>query len=117
MKLFLDDLREPASCSDYMQERGLKDKFLYIDQDWVIIRNYEDFVDFIDKCEEFPSLVSFDHDLGEEKSGYDCLVYLCAFCLRKEKQLPTFIFHTNNPVGRDNMQSFASFMTRWFTKN
>lgn len=42
---------------------------------------------------------SFDHDLGEEKTGYDVAKYIV------ENQIPiaAFYVHSANPVGRQNI--------------
>ena len=45
--------------------------------------------------------VCFDHDLGEEESGYDILVWALA-----ERVIPNKVqLVTANPVGRKNMQA------------
>lgn len=53
--IFLDDTRMPAKVN--WIELPLVD--------WVVIRNYKDFVDIITKY-GVPQTISFDHDLAEE---------------------------------------------------
>ena len=43
--------------------------------------------------------VIFDHDLGEEETGYDVMVW----ALNNGVMPPNVQLVTNNPVGRDNM--------------
>src|SRR5690606_38036207 len=56
-KMFLDDERYPSTVN------------------WVIVRSYEQAVEIIKEI-GLPSFISFDHDLGEGKSGYDFALYL-----------------------------------------
>ena len=81
MKIFLDDLRTP------------------VEKDWVIVRDFYQFVHLISKLGlEHVEMISFDHDLGDtavkeyfgntkdnyvidydnidEKTGYDCAKWL-----------------------------------------
>ena len=80
-KLFLDDVR-PAP-----------------DDSWTIVRSYDDFVAYISRY-GVPDLISFDHDLGAGKSGYDCAKWLMenGYCLKMWR------VHSMNPVGRDNIK-------------
>lgn len=64
-KLFLDDIRNPTECSLYMYKRIGKENLSYLDEDWVVVRNYSEFIGAIfDRG--LPNLVSFDHDLAHE---------------------------------------------------
>ena len=84
-KLYLDDVRNPKS------------------EGWTIVRNYEEFVKFIEK-NGLPDEISFDHDLGEDiKTGYDCAKWLCDYCWTNGLPVPTWNVHSANPVGRDNI--------------
>ena len=62
-KLYLDDVRNPKT------------------EGWEIVRNYDDFVNYINE-NGLPDEISFDHDLGEDvsKTGYDCAKWLCEYC-------------------------------------
>ena len=73
---------------------------------FVSITNKLDFKDFI---------ISFDHDiqsynyLGDEITGFDCLKFLVDRLLDLEvsvDELPALYFHTQNPVGKKNMESY-----------
>jgi len=95
-KIYLDDIRNPKS------------------KGWTVLRNYEEFVQHIEEY-GLPDEISFDHDLGEDKtkeikSGYDCAKWLCEYCWGNGLPLPNWNVHSANPVGRDNiiavLQSF-----------
>lgn len=45
------------------------------------------------------SVIDLDHDLGEEKTGYD----ICKYIIQNNLQFDKIRIHTSNPVGRDNM--------------
>ena len=83
VSIWIDDLRpEPASfrrCKTYAEAIAAIDHF--------------------SKCEGGIDLVCFDHDLGEEKSGYDVAKYIV------ENQIPIggYIVQSMNPVGRKNI--------------
>lgn len=85
-KLYLDDIRNPS----------LK----YEKNDWIIVRNYDEFVDYI-KTNGLPDQMSLDHDLGEGKTGYDCVKWL----VENEYDITnTEIYcHSANPVGKKNI--------------
>lgn len=84
-KLYLDDIRNPKSDG------------------WIVVRNYEEFVQYIDK-NGLPDEISFDHDLGEDvKTGYDCAKWLCEYCWMNGIPIPPYNVHSANPVGRDNI--------------
>ena len=121
-KLFLDDIRVPFDCAKYMRPDDLK--YMYEDVEWDIVRTYNDFVGYIEHF-GVPDLISFDHDLADEhyspsmydssslynqlydefkeKTGYDCAKWLCDYCSQNALPLPTYLIHSMNPVGRDNI--------------
>jgi hypothetical protein len=96
--------------------------------DWVIVRNYEEFVHTIER-DGIPSMVSFDHDLGEEhyqeyhrvratdfkepidysrfkmKTGYDCAKWLANYCVDNGVPIPVYYVHTLNGPGGANIFS------------
>jgi hypothetical protein len=112
-KLYLDDIRNPKTDG------------------WTIVRNYEDFINYIE-VNGIPDEISFDHDLGDDvardkvengiskkkarlekketKSGYDCAKWLCNYCWTNGLPIPSWNVHSANPVGRDNIiQILKSF--------
>ena len=87
--LFLDDERHPP----LNQER------------WMIARSYESAILIIIEC-GMPAKISFDHDLGVGKSGYDFARWIINRILDKEDTLPenfTYVVHSANPVGAANI--------------
>ena len=57
------------------------------------VYNYEEFVEYLER-KGLPDFISFDHDLGEDLSGYDCAKYLVDYCLAH--QLVESFFYTFN---------------------
>jgi len=117
--LFLDDERLPYTphgidAFDYTQNMN------YINLDWMIVRSYDQFVKYI-KLNGLPQMVSFDHDLADEhyqyllkqhdvdytkykeKTGMECVKWLCDYCLDNNHKLPICLIHTQNLIGGKNM--------------
>lgn len=57
---------------------------------------------------------SFDHDIqcfdaeGNETTGYDCVKWLCDYCLEKKIDLDklSYVVHSQNPVGKENIITY-----------
>lgn len=113
--LFLDDIRQPAVVGNYFSPADKR--VLFRTLDWVIVRNYEEFVDYIEK-NGLPKLVSFDHDLADahydpatwtesfqyhEKTGYECAKWLIEYIHDLKLELPEFLCHSANPVGKERI--------------
>lgn len=79
---------------------------------YVGVRTFVDFKNYI-LLHGLPSFISFDHDLGLEESGFDCAKWLVDFCLDNEKQLPDFIVHSQNPVGKVNIECLLNNFKRY----
>jgi len=112
-KLYLDDVRTPTS------------------EDWVVVRNYDEFVHQINLygLESF-EVISLDHDLGEdamveyytnvknnftldynniqEKTGMDCCKFLVNLSMTKYIPLPQIYVHSANPIGSANMMGYIN---------
>lgn len=122
--LFVDDIRRPRECMQYMLGR-IFDINMYRKEDWVIVKNYREFTQYI-KDNGAPDFVSFDHDLADEhymkkhtsdfpeyyndgtykeKTGYDCAAFLIEYCMDNNIKFPPFAIHSQNPVGTDNIKS------------
>lgn len=126
--LFLDDIRVPYDCVNYMT-----DPTPYSKKEWVVVRNAEEFkrtiTDLYENHRKWPFLVSYDHDLadihyqipnedwdamdplnsekmGVEETGYDCAKWLCDFCMDNDLPLPEYLVHSMNPVGKRNIKSY-----------
>ena len=87
-KIYLDDLRT-------------------IPEGFIGLRSYAEFVTYIE-TNGLPDFISFDHDLGLQESGYDCAKWLVAYCLDNEMKLPDFVVHSQNPVGKINIESLLN---------
>lgn len=125
-KLFLDDFRIPKDCI-----KGLVPSYmnkLFLETDWDIVRNYNEFVDWIKK-NGIPDFISFDHDLadihyrmdfseditnqGTEKTGYDCAKWLGEYCLDNNYKLPQYVVHSQNPVGKSNIKGYLDNISKF----
>jgi hypothetical protein len=127
MKIFLDDCRIPVDCINYMYPRIGNLNPIY-NEEWVIVRNYDEFINAINEHYNKITHISFDHDLADthytpehlwddydkskeyqdsqvhkEKTGYECAVWLKDFYIDNELELPTMFVHSMNPVGTDKI--------------
>jgi len=98
--LWLDDFRNPDKL-EWKKEHVIHDSSVV----WVY--NYKSFCNYI-KIYGLPTAINFDHDLGEDKTGYDCAHWLVNYCLDNNKSLPIWAVHSSNPVGRDNINSLLN---------
>ena len=121
MMLFLDDVRTPDNCLDYMHRRIGLQADLY-NRKWKVVSNYDEFASAIIMHHHEITHISFDHDLGEDvaleaiergmsktqarkklkknvKSGYDCAVFVRDYYKHLNKSLPILLVHSMNPVG------------------
>jgi hypothetical protein len=112
-RLYLDDVRTPIS------------------EDWIIARDYDEFVKQVNLygLESF-DVISLDHDLGEgamveyytnvknnftldyknieEKTGMDCCKFLVSLSMTKNIPLPQIYVHSANPIGSANMMGYIN---------
>lgn len=125
MKLFLDDIRNPSECASYMHKRIGALNPIYIEGDWYIVRNYDQFTKAVTNHINEITHISFDHDLAEvhyhesmyeggkvymkyleqisEKTGYDCAKFVKEIYEKMNKPLPVMFVHSMNPVGTENI--------------
>jgi hypothetical protein len=91
--LFLDDERFPV-------ENGYS---------WTIVRNYDEAAHYVLK-HGMPCHASFDHDLGQEKSGYDFVKWLVELDMTMNgNTIPkdfTYYVHSQNPIGVANINAY-----------
>ena len=105
MIVFLDDIRIPSMSHNVSKGLGVD----YSDKDkWIIVRDYFDFIDLVDKHFDEIDLISFDHDLacykdGVEFTGKSAVDYLINYCLDHNKEFPDWYAHTDNTSGRQNI--------------
>lgn len=98
--LFLDDERMPNIAANYIYPMELR--FLYRMEQWRIVRSYDEFIKEIE-ANGVPKCVSFDHDIGPDKSGYDCAVWLLDYCNANNLEVPQVFCHSWNPDGKKNI--------------
>jgi hypothetical protein len=113
IRIYLDDVRTPIS------------------EEWVVVRNYDQFVSNIMYYGlENIEVISLDHDLGDgamveyytnvknnftldynnikEKTGYDCCKWLVNESIEKKIPLPQIYVHSANPIGSANMMGYIN---------
>lgn len=73
--------------------------------------DFEEFVKYISQ-NGLPDFISFDHDLGEGKTGLDCAKFLVEYCLDNQIHKINFQVHSQNPVGKENIE----FLLKNFNK-
>lgn len=100
INIFVDDERDPLDVKNLMGK--------YFVTDWVIVRNYLDFIKLVDENIGNINIISFDHDLaciidGEEKTGKSCADYLIDKYLENDIPFPSWFVHTQNIEGRKNI--------------
>lgn len=112
MNIFLDDIRNPVDTFNYTKDSD------YLKLKWTIVRNYDEFVKVVTENKNDINTISFDHDLADEhyinsnpgsyteKTGYDCLKWLCYYIMGENLDIPLIKIHTWNPTGFDNMSGF-----------
>lgn len=90
MYIYVDDIRVPSN----------------IPSDAVVCRTYADSIATIDTCISNGTFIDLDldHDLGEEKSGYDIAKYIVENQYKKCR----FRVHSANPVGRQNISQLVT---------
>ena len=105
MIIFLDDIRIPSMSHNVDKGLGMD----YSNKDkWVIVRDYFDFIDLVDRHFDEIDLISFDHDLacykdGVEFTGKSAVDYLIDYCLDNNKKFPDWYAHTDNTSGKRNI--------------
>ena len=93
--IFLDDERNV--------EKFMKN-FSNVDE-VIVCRNYEDFCAIISE-NGVPSFISFDHDLGQEMTGYDCAKYVIEYMIDNGGEPFDFFVHSANPIGAENIKGY-----------
>ena len=118
LMIYLDDVRTPVDADN-----------------WVVVRSYDEFVNKVMEVGlKNIELVSLDHDLGDtamneyfnnvspnysldynniqEKTGYDCAKWLVEYCSENGLPMPTYLIHSANPVGSQNIRFILENYTK-----
>lgn len=135
-KLYLDEIRMPKMSARYYPNLSS----IYLKEDWIIVRSYQEFVDVVTerfKQGAWPSFISFDHDLGyehtkffyengglnppqpnydefTEPTGLSAAKWLSHFILDNSLPLPAYEVHSANPVGRENIRGFLDNFKKFY---
>lgn len=106
--VFLDDERNPEDVIWIQYPDNIE---------WKVVRTMREFVAWcvlVDKDVIQNAVFSFDHDLQDfdhsssvEYTGYTCIKWLVDYLIYSDFKLPDSVyFHSQNPIGRDNMQTY-----------
>jgi len=114
--LFLDDERDPIDVKwGTWQEQAM-----YRDEDWFIARNWSEVLELVISL-GLPSLISFDHDLGDNTpNGYEIAKRLCDLIINANYELPAdfhFLVHSKNPVGAENIRCYMENFLKAVDRN
>jgi CheY-like chemotaxis protein len=94
MKLFVDDVRVPP------------------DSTWEVVRTAQEAIDLLKDGNV--DVLSLDHDLGEDLTGYDVIKWIEEQVYTKDFKSPEEIFvHSANPVGAKNIQQAIESIKRY----
>lgn len=102
--LFIDDERLVQDVT----WAPLKIQEKYQNEEIAVARTFEEVMFMIEHM-GMPSFISFDHDLGVEKTGYDIAKKLVELDLDDEYPFPpgfSFFIHSQNPVGKKNIEMY-----------
>ena len=118
--LWVDDERDPYAtafrCDDTWVEYTVG---ITNPGNWNVIwlKNYEQFTNWIE-LEGLPDVICFDHDLGEQLTGADCMKYLINYLIEKDVLGPIIRCQSSNPSGRHNILSLRyNWWTYWLKRH
>lgn len=126
--LFLDDERMPSYVTWVKLPQPTE---------WVIVRNYQQFVDYVTK-HGIPAHISYDHDLAdihytksivinnegegqfeynesEEKTGYHCAKWMVNYCRERDIEHPNYTVHSMSFIGKENIIKYIENYKLWRT--
>ena len=79
-----------------------------------LAKTYEEAIDYLKTGQV--ELISLDHDLGTEKSGYDIAVWIEEKAFSGEISTLEWRIHSANPVGRKRIEQSLSNADRYWNK-
>lgn len=102
--LFLDDLRPiPEMYTSHPEHYNV-----------TVVRSYDEFCAIIDANDKIYHEMSFDHDLGDGKTGYDCITYLEYKIRTSDYPIPnTMLCHSANPSGSQRIRQVIECINTW----
>lgn len=86
--LYVDDIRFP----EYFHQIGAE---------ITVARTYDEAIQYIDNSYD---IISLDHDLSEEKTGYDIAKYI----VENKIKVGAVAIHSANPVGKFNINQLLT---------
>ena len=119
IKIYLDDFRDPKDSVFYMFKDLGYDSQIYMEQ-WNVVKNFDEFKKLVNEQVGNISHVSYDHDLAdihytlneaglfdnvEEKTGYECALYLKDLYKERGLEFPVQYCHSFNPVGQERINN------------
>ena len=108
--LFIDDERDPINVT----WGSWQDQAMYRDGEWIVARNWNEVMEIVISL-GFPSMISFDHDLGDgQKNGFEIAKKLCDMVMDGVNMPEHFDFrvHSKNPVGAENIRGYMNNFLR-----
>jgi hypothetical protein len=99
--IWLDDMRSAHHYRPYIQMH--MERLGYVSEDTYAIlevKNYAEFKAAWEDVAENVIVIFFDHNLGEERTGYDAACYVEKTCYESKRKLPHFVSQSSNPVGQ-----------------
>lgn len=87
-------------------ERDFNSDALKNDITLIVCRSYASTIEVLERCKDhgWEAWLDLDHDLGEEKTGYD----ICKFIVENQIPILGYTLHTMNLVGMQNMKQLLS---------
>lgn len=104
--LIVDDIRTPETI--FLTDATLA---LYEDVEWDLAVNY--FEAILKLSENEYDVVTLDHDLGEEKTGYDVANWLENEVVEGMYVPPVIRVHSSNPVGVTRINQVIASIKRF----
>lgn len=105
--LFIDDERDPID----VKWGSVWERYMYMNYDWIIARNWYEVLEIIISY-GIPSIISFDHDLGDNTpTGYDIAKNISNLIMDGGHKIPDkfqYLVHSKNPIGKTNIESYMN---------
>ena len=54
------------------------------------------------------------YDSYTEKTGYECVKWMCNYCIDNNKKLPECLYHTQNNIGYENMSKYIENFKKYY---
>ena len=104
--LIVDDIRTPENI--FLADATLA---LYDDVEWDVAINHDHAIRKL-KANRY-DVVTLDHDLGEEKTGYEVACWLEWNIIMKDYKAPVIRVHSANPVGRNRIKQCIASIEKY----